>query len=103
MFRDILLDDVRSVFINPDEFRELIEIDGKKVLAVRTEDEKFEVASLEPEIPQRVIVLYVETSGLLPEINMGASVTLNGELCLVVSREDDLGGMSRLELTRRGY
>ncbi len=103
MFRDGLLDDVRSVFINPDEFGEWLEIDGKKVLAVRTEDEKFEAASLEPEIPQRVIVLYTETSALLPEIAMGASLTLNGELCLVVSREDDLGGMSRLELTRRGF
>ena len=103
MFRDEVMDDVRAVFMNLDEFGELIEIDGKKVLAVRTEDEKFEVASLEPELPQRVIVLYAETSDLLPEMTMGASVTLNGELCLVVSREDDLGGMSRLELTRRGY
>ena len=103
MFKDSLLCDVRSVFINPDEFGERIEIDGKTITAVRTEDEKFEAASLEPELPQRVIVLYAETSDLLPEMTMGASVALNGELCLVVSREDDLGGMSRLELTRRGY
>lgn len=103
MFRDEVMDDVRAVFMSLDEFGERIEIDGKTIIAVRTEDEKFEAASLEPELPQRVIVLYAETSELLPEMTMGASVTLNGELCLVVSREDDLGGMSRLELTRRGY
>ncbi|WP_294446279.1 hypothetical protein [uncultured Mailhella sp.] len=103
MFRDEVMDDVRAVFMSLDEFGERIEIDGKTIIAVRTEDGKFEAASLEPELPQRVIVLYAETSELLPEMTMGASVTLNGELCLVVSREDDLGGMSRLELTRRGY
>ena len=103
MFRDEVLDDVQTVFLKLDEFGEYVELDGKKLIAVRSEEEKFDAALLYPELPQRVIVLYAATSDLQPEITMGASVTLQGELCQVVSRNDDLGNMTRLELTRKGY
>lgn len=102
-FKKILAFDSENVFLNPDEFGEEIELDGVKMTAVLGEEETFEASTLYPELPERPIVLYVSTDKILPELAMGASVTLNGELCQVVSRHDGLGNMTKLELVRRGY
>ncbi|WP_077073639.1 hypothetical protein [Mailhella massiliensis] len=102
-FKDALAFDSEHVFLNLEEFGEEVELDGVKLIAVRGEEENFEASTLYPELPERPIVLHVSTDMLLPEIAMGASVTLNGELCQVVSRHDGLGSMTRLELVRRGY
>lgn len=102
-FKDALAFDSEHVFLNPEEFGEEVELDGVKLIAVRGEEENFEASTLYPELPERPIVLHVSTDGINPEMTMGASVTLNGELCQVVSRHDGLGNMTRLELVRRGY
>ena len=102
-FKEALAFDSENVFLNTEEFGEEIELDGVKMIAVRGEEANFEASTLYPELPERPIVLHVSTGMLLPEIAMGASVTLNGELCQVVSRHDGLGNMTRLELIRRGY
>ena len=102
-FKEALAFDSEHVFLNPEDFGEEIELDGVKMIAVRGEEANFEASTLYPELPERPILLHVSTDMLLPEIAMGASVTLNGELCQVVSRHDGLGNMTRLELIRRGY
>lgn len=102
-FKETLAFDSENVFLNPEEFGEEIELDGVEMTAVLGEEENFEASTLYPELPERPIVLHVSTDRLLPELIMGASVTLNGEMCQVVSRHDGLGNMTKLELVRRGY
>ena len=103
--------DAESVFLNPSEFGEAVTINGADVIAVRGEEYAFDAAagadfgppSSQPELPRRVTVLHVKTADLPPEAGQGASVRFDGEQHIVVSRHDGLGGMSRLEITRRGY
>lgn len=102
-FKETLVFEAEKVFLNPEEFGEEVELDGVKLIAVRGEEANFEASTLYPELPERPIVLHVSTDKILPELAMGASVTLNGELCQVVSRHDGLGNMTKLELVRRGY
>jgi len=102
-FKEALAFDSEHIFLNPEEFGEEVKLDGVQVVVVRGEEENFEASTLYPELPERPIVLHVSTDSLLPELVMGTSVTLNGELCQVVSRHDGLGNMTRLELVRRGY
>ena len=102
-FKDVLNHDVAAVFLNEDEFADVVNIDGEEILAVRSERSALDAGRYAPEIPGRVIVLHIRTDQIPSDIDMGGSVMLDGELCTVASRRDVQGGITRLELERNGY
>ena len=109
-FKDALSWDTEHAFLNLDEFGEEIELNGIRMTAVRYDGAQYEYGSmrqelppLNPELPERSIVLYVRTDMLDSDVVQGGSVTFDGELCQVESRHDGLGCMTKLVLGRRGY
>jgi len=109
-FKEALSWDTEHAFLNLDEFGEEIELNGIRMTAVRHDGAQYEYGSmrqelptLQPELPERSIVLYVRTDMLDSDVVQGGSVTFDGELCQVESRHDGLGCMTKLVLGRRGY
>jgi hypothetical protein len=109
-FKDALSWDTEHAFLNLEEFGEEVEINGIRMTAVRYDGAQYEYGSmrqelppLNPELPERSIVLYVRTDMLDSDVVQGGSVTFDGELCQVESRHDGLGCMTKLVLGRRGY
>lgn len=109
-FKEALSWDTEHAFLNPDEFGEEVELNGIRMTAVRYDGAQYEYGSmrqelpaLQPELPERSIVLYVRTDMLDSDVVQGGTVTFDGELCQVESRHDGLGCMTKLVLGRRGY
>ena len=109
-FKEALSWDTEHAFLNLDEFGEEIELNGIRMTAVRHDGAQYEYGSmsqqlpaLQPELPERSIVLYVRTDMLDSDVVQGGTVTFDGELCQVESRHDGLGCMTKLALGRRGY
>lgn len=109
-FREQLADDAERVFLNVWEFAETVDIDGVAVKAVHADAshtgystrDRYR-AEMYPELPGREVVLHVRTADLRPELAMGGTCRLDGELCTVEDRHDGLGGMTRITLRRNGY
>ena len=102
-FKDALAKDTEMIFLNGDEFAEIVDIDGVECFAVRSERAGFDAGNYAPELPGRTVVLHVRTIDVAADLDMGGSCHINGKLHTVASRRDTQGGMTRLELQRNGY
>ncbi len=109
-FKEALSWDTAQTFLNPAEFGEEVELNGAALTAVRYDGAQYDYGSMsqrlpamQPELPERSIVLYVETDEIGSEIVQGGTVTFNGEMCFVERRHDGLGNMTKLVLGRNGY
>lgn len=109
-FKEALSWDTEHAFLNLSEFGEEIELNGIRMTAVRYDGAEYEYGSmsqklpaLQPELPERSIVLYVRTDMLDADTVQNGTVAFDGSLCDVLSRHDGLGCMTKLTLGRRGF
>lgn len=110
-FKAMLEADASAVFLNPGEFGEQHTLAGRPVTLIleetsgfdSTANDSFIPPAADPELPRRVQVIHCHTADLPPDAEQGGSVEFDGETHIIITRHDGLGGMTRLEITRRGY
>ena len=87
-FKDILVQEIHSVFLNPAEFGESVTLEGRTLDAVvdRPEMARPE-ADDRPGVSHRLVVLSVALSDFPDELYPGTSVTFNGERWFVATAD----------------
>ena len=79
-FKDILEQEIRSVFLNPAEFGESVTLEGRKLDAVVDRPEMaWPEADDRPGVSHRLVVLSVALSDFPEELWPGKRVEFNGE------------------------
>ena len=110
-FKEALEMDVRSVFLNTDEFAEKVELNGCVITAkVREEasvdsnvNNEWSREVIDPNLPENIIVLYAATADIPQDVVQGRSCFLNGRQYGILYRGPLNNPMTRLELVRQGY
>jgi len=94
-FKDQLAKDVRSTFLNPNEFGELITMDGREIIAVlesNAENDHPLKHAYGLSIHQIVLHIDEEELGFRPV--QGSRTEINGEKFYVVSTKSEAGMLS---------
>ena len=79
-FKDILEQEIHSVFLTPAEFGESVTLEGKTLDAVVDRPEMaWPEADDRPGVSHKLVVLLVALSDFPDELYPGTSVTFNGE------------------------
>lgn len=98
-FKDKLQSDLDNVFLNPDEFGELHEIEGNEVICVFDDMTLSErTGGSELIMSQSSILLYAKTTDLPPRRGYGESLLVDSVDYMVVRWDEDMG-MSSITLT----
>ena len=103
--------DASAVFLNPGEFGEAHTLAGREATVILEEvsgfdsaaNQRFSPPAADPELPRKVLIIHCRTADLPADAEQGGSIEFDGETHIVITRHDGLGGMTRLEITRRGY
>ena len=109
-FREAFAEDVRSVFLNPDEFAEEVEFNGVKIIAKLREESstdsnvnnEWSREVIDPSLPENILVLYAATADIPEDVKFGRTCTVNGRQYGVLYRGPLNLPMTRLELVRQG-
>lgn len=94
-FQDMLKRD-RALFLNPHEFAEMHEVEGKQMIAVVASDS---ISGVDDGISSGKLQLHARTEDLPRRRTAGANLRVDGNEYLVESW-DEAGGMSSVVLTR---
>ena len=94
-FKNILQQDIRKVFLNPDEFGEMHNINGQEVLIIIDENELTErekrIRRNEGELHKKQLLFYIAAKdfGTLPA--PGKILKLDGKQYTITDAEDESG------------
>ena len=107
-FKDILQRDIKNVFLNPDEFADTHDLNGKSVAAVIDDDFLDEITLKLNDEYQRTaaglfggtIAIYVAKSDF-GKIKPGRALTVDGRLYTVMSTSEQ-DGILKIVVTRTG-
>ena len=87
-FKDILEQEIHSVFLTPAEFGESVTLEGKTLDAVVDRPEMaWPEADDRPGVSHKLVVLLVALSDFPDELYPGTSVTFNGERWFVATAD----------------
>ena len=101
-FKEALAFESETVFLNPEEFGEEIELDGVKMTAVVSPLVTYSEGELEGTLSGRTVTLYLAEKDFPEGIAPGREITVNKERWAVVGFSLQFG-MVKLELSRRGW
>lgn len=91
-FKDMIDNDNKNVFINPDEFGEFYRIEGRKVAIVVDDDElKERQGGQDLAVAESGTLFYAKTADLPPRRAAGSNLNVNGRECIVDAWSEDSG------------
>lgn len=110
-FKDAFAEDVRSVFLNTDEFAERVELNGVTITAKVVEtasidsnvNNEWSREVIDPTLQENILVLYAATEDIPENVRKGRSCTVNGRQYGILYRGPLNQPLTKLELVRQGY
>ena len=91
-FKDMVEADIYDVFINPDEFGEVYQIEGKPVKIVVDNDElKERQGGQDLAVAESGTLFYAKSVDMPARRPAGESLNINGRECIVDDWQEDMG------------
>ncbi len=103
-FKEMIQNDLKEVFLNPEEFGESHVIDGKEMTIIIDENELVEreakVKAMAEGLHKKQLLIYVSAEEFGPEPLIGRLLELNGS-CYTVANVTNESGMYSISLEAR--
>lgn len=94
-FKEAVQDDVKGVFLNPEEFGEMHRLNHKEVLIIIDENELTErekrMKGVDEELHSRQLLFYVAAKDVGPLPSPGKVLTLDGRDYLITDAQSECG------------
>lgn len=110
-FKDAFAEDVRSVFLNTDEFAEQVDLNGVIITAKIHEEasvdsnvnNEWSREVIDPSLQENILILYAATEDIPEDVKKGRTCTVNGLQYGILYRGPLNIPLTKLELVRQGY
>lgn len=94
-FKDMILEDIKSIFLNPEEFGELHTVDGKEMIIIVDENELVErekkTKTMAEGLHNKQLLIYVSKEDFGPEPLINRLLELDGSDYVVTDVSDENG------------